>query len=65
MPSASEAGPPPKRFVVAYGFCIFLPSDIVMLSALFAGYAVRMRPPAGGPPRGGEGVRAWASRTQR
>ena len=40
LPSASEAGPAPKRIVVAYGFWIFLLSDIVMFSALFAAYAV-------------------------
>jgi cytochrome o ubiquinol oxidase subunit III len=48
-PSASEAGPAPKRIVVAYGFWIFLLSDIVMFSALFAGYAVLARATAGGP----------------
>jgi cytochrome o ubiquinol oxidase subunit 3 len=47
--SASEAGPAPKRIVVAYGFWIFLLSDIVMFSALFAAYAVLMRATAGGP----------------
>src|ERR1700731_3440029 len=47
--SASEAGPAPKRTVVAYGFWIFLLSDIVMFSALFAGYAVLVRATAGGP----------------
>jgi cytochrome o ubiquinol oxidase subunit 3 len=51
--SASEAGPAPKRIVVAYGFWIFLLSDIVMFSALFAAYAVLMRATAGGP-AGGE-----------
>jgi cytochrome o ubiquinol oxidase subunit 3 len=35
--------------VVAYGFWIFLLSDIVMFSALFAGYAVLVRATAGGP----------------
>src|SRR4249920_2954394 len=49
LPSASEAGPAPKRIVVAYGFWIFLLSDIVMFSALFAGYAVLARATAGGP----------------
>jgi len=49
LPSASEAGPAPKRIVVAYGFWIFLLSDIVMFSALFAAYAVLMRATAGGP----------------
>src|SRR4051794_29269994 len=47
--SASEAGPAPKRIVVAYGFWIFLLSDIVMFSALFASYAVLVRATAGGP----------------
>src|SRR5690349_14576548 len=37
---ASEAGPAPKRIVVAYGFWVFLLSDIIMFSALFAAYAV-------------------------
>jgi cytochrome o ubiquinol oxidase subunit III len=49
LPSASEAGPAPKRVVVAFGFWIFLLSDIVMFSALFAAYAVLMRATAGGP----------------
>jgi len=47
--STSEAGPAPKRIVVAYGFWIFLLSDIVMFSALFAGYAVLRHATAGGP----------------
>jgi cytochrome o ubiquinol oxidase subunit 3 len=46
---ASEDGPAPKRIVVAYGFWIFLLSDIVMFSALFAAYAVLVRATAGGP----------------
>jgi cytochrome o ubiquinol oxidase subunit 3 len=49
LPSAGEAGPAPKRIVVAYGFWIFLLSDIVMFSALFAAYAVLVRATAGGP----------------
>src|SRR5258708_25986573 len=49
LPSASEAGPAPKRIVVAYGFWIFLLSDIVMFAALFAAYAVLVRATAGGP----------------
>jgi cytochrome o ubiquinol oxidase subunit 3 len=49
LPSASEAGPAPKRIVVAYGFWIFLLSDIVMFAALFASYAVLVRSTAGGP----------------
>jgi cytochrome o ubiquinol oxidase subunit III len=48
-PSASEAGPAPKRIVVAFGFWIFLLSDIVMFAALFAAYAVLVRAVAGGP----------------
>jgi cytochrome o ubiquinol oxidase subunit III len=48
-PSASEAGPATKRVVVAYGFWIFLLSDIVMFSAFFAGYAVLAHATAGGP----------------
>ena len=49
LPSASEAGPAPKRIVVAYGFWIFLLSDIIMFAALFASYAVLVRSTAGGP----------------
>jgi cytochrome o ubiquinol oxidase subunit 3 len=47
--SASEAGPAPKRIVVAFGFWVFLLSDIVMFSALFAAYAVLVHATAGGP----------------
>jgi cytochrome o ubiquinol oxidase subunit 3 len=50
---ASEAGPAPKRIVVAFGFWIFLLSDIVMFSALFAAYAVLVRATAGGPTSAG------------
>lgn len=46
---ASETGPAPKTIVVPYGFWIFLLSDIVMFSALFASYAVLARATAGGP----------------
>jgi cytochrome o ubiquinol oxidase subunit III len=42
-------GPGSKRIVVAYGFWIFLLSDIVMFSALFATYSVLVRATAGGP----------------
>jgi cytochrome o ubiquinol oxidase subunit III len=48
-PSASEAGPATKRIVVGYGFWVFLLSDIVMFSALFAAYAVLAHATAGGP----------------
>lgn len=46
---ASEAGPASKRIVVAYGFWIFLLSDIVMFSALFAAYEILVHATAGGP----------------
>lgn len=49
---ASEAGPAPKHVVVAYGFWIFLLSDVVMFSALFASYAVLSHATAGGPAGG-------------
>ena len=49
LPSASEIGPAPKQIVVAYGFWIFLLSDIVLFSALFASYAVLVNATAGGP----------------
>src|SRR5215475_3940255 len=50
LPVAGEAvGPAPKRIVVAYGFWVFILSDIVMFSALFAAYAVLVRATAAGP----------------
>src|SRR6266516_2551986 len=42
-------GPAPKRIVVAYGFWIFILSDMIMFSALFAAYAVLSANTAGGP----------------
>jgi cytochrome o ubiquinol oxidase subunit III len=42
-------GPAPKRTVVAYGFWIFILSDIVMFAGLFAAYAVLSGNTAGGP----------------
>jgi cytochrome o ubiquinol oxidase subunit III len=42
-------GPASKRIVVAYGFWIFILSDMVMFSALFATYAVLSGNNAGGP----------------
>jgi len=42
-------GPAPVRIVVAYGFWIFLLSDIIMFSALFASYAVLSGQTARGP----------------
>jgi cytochrome o ubiquinol oxidase subunit 3 len=38
-----------KRILVGYGFWIFLLSDIIMFSALFAAYAVLANETAGGP----------------
>jgi cytochrome o ubiquinol oxidase subunit 3 len=49
LPSASEAGPAPKRTVAGFGFWVYLLSDIVMFSALFATYAVLSHATAGGP----------------
>jgi cytochrome o ubiquinol oxidase subunit 3 len=48
-PARERGGPAPKRIVVAYGFWIFILSDIVMFSALFAAYAVLAGNTAGGP----------------
>ena len=42
-------GPASKRIVVAYGFWIFILSDMVMFSALFAAFAVLRSNTAGGP----------------
>jgi cytochrome o ubiquinol oxidase subunit 3 len=44
-----EGGPASKRVIVAYGFWIFLLSDIIMFSAFFASYAVMVGATAGGP----------------
>ncbi|WP_174274067.1 cytochrome o ubiquinol oxidase subunit III [Sphingomonas bacterium] len=44
-----EGGPASKRVIVGYGFWIFLLSDIVMFSGLFAAYAVLAPETAGGP----------------
>ena len=46
---AGGGGPAGKRIVVAYGFWIFILSDMVMFSALFATYAVLSGNTAGGP----------------
>jgi cytochrome o ubiquinol oxidase subunit 3 len=45
----SERGPAPTRVVVGYGFWLFLLSDIILFSALFAAYAVLAPRTAGGP----------------
>jgi cytochrome o ubiquinol oxidase subunit III len=42
-------GPAPKRIVVAYGFWIFILSDFVLFSGLFAAHAVLSGNTAGGP----------------
>ena len=42
-------GPAPTRIVVAYGFWIFILSDFVLFSGLFAAYAVLASNTAGGP----------------
>jgi cytochrome o ubiquinol oxidase subunit III len=42
-------GPASKRIVVAYGFWIFILSDMVMFATLFAAYAVLSGNTAGGP----------------
>ena len=47
--AAEHAGPASKRIVTAYGFWIFILSDMVMFSAFFATYAVLVGQTAGGP----------------
>jgi cytochrome o ubiquinol oxidase subunit 3 len=47
--AAGAGGPAPVRIVVSYGFWIFLLSDIIMFSAVFATYAVLNGQSAGGP----------------
>ena len=42
-------GPAPKRIVTAYGFWIFILSDMIMFAAFFATYAVLVGRTAGGP----------------
>jgi cytochrome o ubiquinol oxidase subunit 3 len=51
LAAASEitSGQPSKRILVGYGFWVFLLSDIIMFSAIFAAYAVLSRATAGGP----------------
>jgi cytochrome o ubiquinol oxidase subunit III len=45
----SQRGPAPIRVVAGFGFWLFLLSDIVIFSALFAAYAVLSGETAGGP----------------
>jgi len=46
----SMRGPAPARVVIGYGFWLFLLSDIILFSALFAAYAVLSGETNGGPP---------------
>jgi cytochrome o ubiquinol oxidase subunit 3 len=46
---AGQDGPASKRTVTGYGFWIFILSDMVMFSALFASYAVLLGQTACGP----------------
>jgi len=63
LPALSEAGPASKRIVVAYGFWIFILSDIVMFAALFAAYAVLVRATAGGATESSSSIKsAWRSK---
>jgi cytochrome o ubiquinol oxidase subunit 3 len=48
----SERGPAPVNVVVTFGFWLFLLSDIVIFSALFAAYAVLSGQSDGGPTGG-------------
>jgi cytochrome o ubiquinol oxidase subunit III len=45
----AKRGPAPTRVLVGYGFWLFLLSDIIMFSAMFAAYAVLVGHTAGGP----------------
>ena len=45
----SERGPSARKVIVGYGFWLFLLSDIILFSALFAAYAVLSGRTAGGP----------------
>jgi cytochrome o ubiquinol oxidase subunit 3 len=49
IPCRAADGPASVQIVVAYGFWIFLLSDIIMFSAFFATYAVLSGQTAGGP----------------
>jgi cytochrome o ubiquinol oxidase subunit 3 len=48
-PARGWSGPATKRIVTGYGFWIFILSDMLMFSALFATYAVLLGRTAGGP----------------
>ena len=47
--SGRGGGPAPTRTTIAYGFWIFILSDMIMFSAMFAAYAVLSGNTAGGP----------------
>lgn len=49
VPGRGGGGPASTRTVVAYGFWIFILSDVTMFSGLFAAYAVLSDRTAGGP----------------
>src|ERR1700739_4322296 len=49
LEDAGHEGPASKRIITGFGFWIFLLSDIVMFSCLFAAYAVLAQRTAGGP----------------
>ncbi|MDM9627808.1 cytochrome o ubiquinol oxidase subunit III [Rhizobium sp. S152] len=49
LTSPSAFGPASKHIVATFGFWLFLLSDIIMFSALFATYAVLAHATAGGP----------------
>jgi cytochrome o ubiquinol oxidase subunit 3 len=48
--AGSAHGPASKRIIVGFGFWIFLLSDVILFSALFAAYAVLSTATADGPP---------------
>ncbi len=48
-PGRGSGGPASKRIVVGFGFWVFLLSDIVMFSAIFAAFAVLRNATDGGP----------------
>ncbi|MDE3061238.1 MAG: cytochrome (ubi)quinol oxidase subunit III [Pseudomonadota bacterium] len=48
-PGHGTGGPSSKRIIIGYGFWIFILSDIILFSALFATYAVLKNATADGP----------------
>ena len=49
LTGSGAGGPASRRIIIGYGFWIFILSDVIMFSALFAGYAVLAGNRAGGP----------------